>query len=109
MARAPHGAKIKVAGLVITRQRPATAKGMVFITLEDETGHVNLVVTPPVYERFREARDEVLLLCDGVVEREGDVVNVRTTRLARLAAREGTFAERAPRRRRRVLELRRRD
>jgi error-prone DNA polymerase len=87
VARAPDGAHVKVAGLAIVRQRPGTAKGMVFITLEDETGLVNLVLTPQVFARFREARDEVLLLCEGRIEREGDVVNVRVTKLEALAAR----------------------
>ena len=85
--RAPDGATVKVAGLAIVTQRPGTAKGMVFITLEDETGLVNAVLTPPVWARFREARDEVLLLCEGKVEREEDVVNLMVTNVQRLAPR----------------------
>jgi error-prone DNA polymerase len=85
--RAPAGAKVKVAGLAIVTQRPGTAKGMVFITLEDETGLVNAVLTPPVWDRFREARDEVLLLCEGKVEREEDIVNLMVTSVQRLAPR----------------------
>jgi error-prone DNA polymerase len=87
VARAPDGAHVKVAGLAIVRQRPGTAKGMVFITIEDETGLVNLVLTPQIFDRFREARDEVLLLCEGRIERAGDVVNVRVTKVEALAAR----------------------
>ncbi|HEY3354470.1 MAG TPA: error-prone DNA polymerase [Polyangia bacterium] len=87
VARAPAGAHVKVAGLAIVRQRPGTAKGMVFITIEDETGLVNLVLTPQIFARFRAARDEVLLLCEGRIERAGDVVNVRVTKLESLAAR----------------------
>jgi len=85
--RCPHGAKVKVAGLAIVTQRPGTAKGMVFITLEDETGLVNAVLTPAVWAAYREARDEVLLVCDGKVEREDDVVNLMVTRVQRLAPR----------------------
>ncbi|MEX0287000.1 MAG: OB-fold nucleic acid binding domain-containing protein [Paracoccaceae bacterium] len=51
----PEGARITVAGLVILRQRPGTAKGVIFVTLEDETGIVNVVVWRKMYERFRRA------------------------------------------------------
>ena len=51
----PSGARITVAGLVILRQRPGTAKGVIFITLEDETGVVNVIVWRKMYERFRRA------------------------------------------------------
>ncbi len=51
----PEGARITVAGLVILRQRPGTAKGVVFLTLEDETGIVNVIVWRKLYERYRRA------------------------------------------------------
>ena len=51
----PEGARLTVAGLVILRQRPGTAKGVVFITLEDETGTVNVIVWRSLYERYRRA------------------------------------------------------
>ena len=51
----PEGARVTVAGLVILRQRPGTAKGVIFITLEDETGVVNVVVWRAMYEKFRRA------------------------------------------------------
>jgi DNA-directed RNA polymerase len=51
----PEGARIAVAGLVILRQRPGTANGVIFITLEDETGVVNVIVWRKMYERFRRA------------------------------------------------------
>ncbi|MEL7165563.1 MAG: OB-fold nucleic acid binding domain-containing protein [Pseudomonadota bacterium] len=51
----PEGARIAVAGLVILRQRPGTAKGVIFITLEDETGVVNIIVWRHIYEKFRRA------------------------------------------------------
>ena len=51
----PDGALVAVAGLVILRQRPGTAKGVIFVTLEDETGVINIVVWRVMYERFRRA------------------------------------------------------
>ena len=51
----PEGARLTVAGLVILRQRPGTAKGVIFVTLEDETGIVNVVIWRKIYERFRRA------------------------------------------------------
>ena len=64
------------------RQRPATASGLVFVSLEDETGIANLVVMPDVYERFRPlVRGSAFLLAQGRVERSGTVVNVRVRSL----------------------------
>jgi error-prone DNA polymerase len=78
----PHGSPIVVAGLVLVRQRPATASGIVFMTLEDETGIANLIVRPTVYERHRRAaRHGVVVLGRGTVERQGAVVHVLTTSL----------------------------
>ncbi len=73
-----NGGTVLVAGLVICRQRPGTAKGFVFLTLEDETGHVNVVVTPKRYEpqALLIARSP-LLLVRGALQVEGGVVNVR--------------------------------
>ncbi|MFK7874228.1 MAG: OB-fold nucleic acid binding domain-containing protein [Paracoccaceae bacterium] len=51
----PEGARIAVAGLVILRQRPGTAKGVIFLTLEDETGVINIIVWRKLYEQFRRA------------------------------------------------------
>ena len=51
----PNGARIAVAGLVLVRQRPGTAKGVIFVTLEDETGISNIIVWRKMYERFRRA------------------------------------------------------
>jgi error-prone DNA polymerase len=66
----PHRARVAVAGLVVARQRPATAKGVVFMLLEDEHGQMNLVVPPPVYDRCRAVvRGEPLLLARGRFER----------------------------------------
>ncbi|MEZ5099502.1 MAG: error-prone DNA polymerase [Thermoleophilia bacterium] len=83
---APHGARVAFAGLVVARQRPATANGVVFMLLEDEHGQVNLVVAPPVYERFRaHVRGEPLLLVRGRFERYDRNRNVVVDELAALA------------------------
>ena len=73
----PEGARITVAGLVILRQRPGTAKGVIFLTLEDETGVVNIVVWRTLYERFRRAVIAGRLLrVTGRLQREAGVVHV---------------------------------
>jgi len=73
----PHGGRITVAGLAVARQRPSTANGVVFMLLEDEFGQVNLIVPPPVYERFRPlVRAEPLVLARGRFERVGRNQNV---------------------------------
>jgi DNA polymerase III alpha subunit len=71
------GARVCVAGLVLVRQRPGTAKGVIFVTLEDETGTCNVVVWAKVYERFRRAVIAGRLLrVTGRVQREAGVVHV---------------------------------
>ena len=86
LARLPDRAPVEVAGLVIVRQRPETASGIVFVSLEDETGIANLVVMPDVYERCRAVvRGSPYLVARGRVERNGAVVNVRVEALAPLA------------------------
>lgn len=73
----PAGARVTVAGLVILRQRPGTAKGVVFVTLEDETGVVNVVIWRNVFEKFRRAVvSGRLLRVTGRVERQAGVVHV---------------------------------
>ena len=73
----PSEERVSVAGLVLVRQRPATANGIIFFTLEDETGTSNLVVHPKVFERQRAiARHGVILLVHGKVDRAGEVVHV---------------------------------
>ena len=77
-----HGKWVRVAGLVLIRQRPGTASGIVFETLEDETGIVNLIVKPDIYDRYRPAaRHAGLLRADGYVQRSGQVVHVLAKRL----------------------------
>jgi error-prone DNA polymerase len=74
---APHGSDGAVAGLVTHRQRPPTARGVVFISLEDETGLVNVICPPQVWERHRRmATDAPALLIQGRIERTGGAVNL---------------------------------
>ncbi|MGJ8604186.1 MAG: OB-fold nucleic acid binding domain-containing protein [Marivita sp.] len=71
------GARVAVAGLVILRQRPGTAKGVIFLTLEDETGTVNIIVWRKLYERFRRAVIAGRMLrVTGRIQNEGDVIHV---------------------------------
>lgn len=84
----PNGRPVRVAGLVTVRQRPSTARGIVFMTLEDETGNANLVVHPPIWERDqRTARARTALLAEGHIERQGEVVHVVVRRLHDLSRR----------------------
>jgi error-prone DNA polymerase len=82
VADMPAGRWVKVAGLVLIRQRPGTASGIVFETLEDETGITNLIVRPDVFDRYHSAaRHAGLLQADGYVERQGQVVHIMAKRL----------------------------
>jgi DNA polymerase III alpha subunit len=75
--RPPNGARLVVAGLVLVRQRPGTAKGVIFITLEDETGVANIVVWKKIYETFRRAVIAGRLLrVTGTLQREHGVAHV---------------------------------
>jgi error-prone DNA polymerase len=79
----PHGKLTRAAGMVIGRQRPDTASGVIFVTLEDETGMINVVVWRDVAERQRRALlGSQLLAVHGVLEREGDVVHLIAGKLA---------------------------
>jgi error-prone DNA polymerase len=85
LPRLPSGCQVAIAGLVIARQRPGTAKGTMFLLFEDEFGTVNLIVPGAVYERHRHlARAEPLLLARGALERAQGVVNVIVRELAPL-------------------------
>jgi error-prone DNA polymerase len=83
----PEGRRVLVAGIVLTRQRPATAKGMIFLTIEDETGAANIVVHPHVWEGADlSARRAAVLVVHGRIQRRGVVVHVVSTRLESAAA-----------------------
>ncbi len=87
LAKTPAGKWVRVAGLVLIRQRPGTASGIVFETLEDETGVVNLIIRPAIFDRYRQAaRHATLVRADGYVERQGQVVHVMAKRLHDLSS-----------------------
>ena len=86
LASASHGSIVSSAGVVICRQRPQTASGVVFVTLEDETGFVNLVLWARAFERWRHVvTTSSMLAVHGKVERQGAVVYVIPERLEKLA------------------------
>jgi len=81
----PNRLVLKVAGVVTTRQRPGTAKGFVFTTMEDETGLINVIIRPDVYKRYRPiARDEPTVVVEGVLQRQDGHVNVLARRFWKL-------------------------
>jgi error-prone DNA polymerase len=96
LAHLRHGVKVRIGGLVVARQRPGTASGVVFVLLEDEFGVINLIVPPPVYERHRlTVRTEPLLLVEGKLERYakgGGALNVLVGRVEQVTAPGGLVA-----------------
>ncbi|MGH2459601.1 MAG: DNA polymerase III subunit alpha [Chloroflexota bacterium] len=83
--RWPAGTEVRVGGLVVCRQRPATAKGFVFLTIEDETGLVNVIVRPDVYQQYRDPlRNHALVAVVGTVQRAFGTVNVVARRAVAL-------------------------
>jgi error-prone DNA polymerase len=95
------GRKVRVAGCVVCRQKPVTAKGVVFLTIEDEHGLINVVLRPAIYERYRQiARMEPFIVVDGKLEKKDRVINIVANRLTPLSARtspQSTFPPPAPR------------
>jgi len=92
LARVPHGRLVRIAGSVIVRQRPGTAKGFVFLSMEDETGVMNAIIEPATYDRYKlVVVGEPFLLIDGVLQSQDGVISVKVGRVAALAA--GAAAE----------------
>jgi error-prone DNA polymerase len=86
LPHARNGRRIRVAGSVITRQRPGTAKGFVFLTLEDETGIANIIVRPDLFDRDRlTILEQPFLLVDGILQNQDGVTSVKAERLHPLA------------------------
>jgi error-prone DNA polymerase len=93
LTKKPGQASLKIAGLVLVRQRPSTAKGTIFMTLEDETGTANLIIWPRVWERYRRvAKSAVAIIAQGTVERSGAVVHVCVKQLEDLSERMRSLA-----------------
>ena len=100
LGRIEDGRTVEVAGMVVARQRPETAKGIVFMLLEDERGTVNLIVPPPIYERFRvQVRAAPLVRAKGRLERREGNTNVLVSEVGEL---ERTDQPPQPQRRRPV-------
>lgn len=79
------GRRVRVAGAVITRQRPGTAKGFVFLTMEDETGLSNVIITPDTFATFkRMVVDEPYLLVEGTLQNQDGAVSVKAERIESL-------------------------
>jgi error-prone DNA polymerase len=85
LERVRSGTRVRVAGAVITRQRPGTAKGYCFITLEDETGHANAIVRPELFERHRLVINlEPALVITGRVQNEENVIHIQAEGIEKL-------------------------
>jgi error-prone DNA polymerase len=77
-----HGRGVKVAGLVLMRQRPGTAKGITFVTLEDETGIANLIIRLDIWQKYEQpAKRASALIAEGRLERQGEVIHILVRRL----------------------------
>jgi error-prone DNA polymerase len=95
LAHLPVDRRLSIAGVVLIRQRPGSANGVVFITIEDETGIANLIVWPQILERFRRAAlGATLLRCTGKLQREESVIHVVADRLDDLTLRLNTLRDR---------------
>jgi error-prone DNA polymerase len=82
LPNARNGRRVRVAGMVITRQRPGTAKGFVFLTLEDETGISNIIIRPDLFDRERMVVvRKPFLIVDGVLQHQDGVLSVRAERV----------------------------
>jgi len=82
--KTPDGQAVRVAGIVLMRQRPGTAGGVTFMTLEDESGIANLIIWQRVYQRYRKHARTATVLAIGRVQRQGEVVHVIVTKLRSL-------------------------
>jgi len=95
LAHLPVDRRLAIAGIVLIRQRPGSANGVVFITIEDETGIANLIVWPQILERFRRgALGATLLRCTGKLQREESVIHIVADRLEDMTPRLHTLRDR---------------
>lgn len=86
LAQGRHGERVRIAGNVICRQRPGSAKGVCFISLEDETGIANAIVRPELFEKFRlRIVQEAYLLIEGPLQRHEGVLHVLARKIEPLA------------------------
>jgi error-prone DNA polymerase len=86
LATHPADHTVRVGGIVLVRQRPSTAKGITFVTLEDESGTANLIIRQDVWRRFyRVARTAAAMIAQGRLQRHGEVIHVLVTKLEDLS------------------------
>jgi error-prone DNA polymerase len=86
LAKLPNGRAVRIAGCVIARQRPGTAKGFVFLSIEDETGIANAIITPAVYEQFKQVVVyEKFLTIEGELQNQENVISVKARAIRPLA------------------------
>jgi error-prone DNA polymerase len=91
LAKENDGVMVRTAGLVLLRQRPSTAKGITFVTLEDETGVANIIIHAATWQRFRDVcRSARVWIVDGKLERQGRVIHVVASRLVDFTSSVGT-------------------
>jgi error-prone DNA polymerase len=89
LAGVSHGRTTRIAGCVIARQRPGTAKGFVFLSIEDETGIANAIITPDVYEQFKQVVVyEKFLLIEGELQNQENVISIKARSIHPLAISE---------------------
>ena len=82
LKRIPPGKKVRVAGVITVRQKPPTAKGFCFLTLEDATGMINVVIAPDLYEKLRPTiRQARIVVVEGTVSRSREVINIRAEKI----------------------------
>jgi error-prone DNA polymerase len=92
LARIPDGARAETAGGVIVRQRPGTAKGFFFITLEDETGFANAIITPQIFQQHRSLLTTApSLIIGGKLQNQDGVVSIKADRFAALTTKDGAM------------------
>jgi len=85
LPKARAGRRVRTAGMVITRQRPGTAKGFVFLTLEDETGIANIIIRPDLYATDRlTIVESSFLLVEGVLQNQDGVTSIKAERVSKL-------------------------
>ena len=82
LAKLPDGTRVSIAGAVIARQRPGTAKGFVFLSMEDETGIANAILTPPIFERHHlTVVHQPFLLVEGTLQNLEGTISVKAARV----------------------------
>jgi error-prone DNA polymerase len=86
LATTRDGKRLEVAGIILVRQRPGSARGVLFVTIEDETGHANLILWPSVFDRQRRlVLSASMIACRGKLQKEGEVIHVIADQLTDLS------------------------